>query len=92
MIMMFKFVAYFTLAVLACFTTAFLSKYLPYAAESFEPLNLLISQNRTITPKNTTRRLQYLNDLVEMPIVGTLFLEEKILELVHLNKFNESLR
>jgi hypothetical protein len=35
---MIKVVAYLTLIILACLTTAFLAKYLPYAVESLEPL------------------------------------------------------
>jgi hypothetical protein len=71
---MFKFFAYCTLAVLACLTTAFLAKYLPYAVESFTPLKIAMNSTGVTVTKNATRRLEYLNELVEMPLVGSFFL------------------
>jgi hypothetical protein len=58
---MFKAIAYLTLACFVCFSVAFLAKYLPYVAESYGPVDIYLDGEKLIVPKNTTRRLEYLN-------------------------------
>lgn len=75
---MFKIVAYCTLAVVAVFTTTFLAAYVPYAVESLEPTELIYEGQELFAPKNATRRLHYLDKLVDMPLVGRFFIAEKV--------------
>lgn len=89
---MIKIVAYLTLTVVACLTTAFMTKYLPYAFDSLSTYEISAKGLTIRTPKNSTRRLEYLDDLVEMPIVGSFFMEQKVAELMGLNKFNETIK
>lgn len=85
---MIKVVAYLALAVVACLTTAFLTKYLPYAVSSLEVYDIL-GKGQIIEPSsNATRRLEYLSDLVEMPIAGSFFMEQHVAELLRLGKLN----
>lgn len=60
------------------FTANFLSMYLPYLAEDIQTNEIVFGRHPMLLPKNATRRLEYLNGLVEMPLIGRFFMEEKI--------------
>ena len=60
------------------FTANFLSMYLPYLAEDIQTNEIVFGRHPMLLPKNATRRLEYLNGLVEMPLIGRFFIEEKI--------------
>lgn len=67
----------------------FLTKYLPYylhewnAPEGIDTI-LLSSANGTV---KASKRLDYLDELTSLPVVGQLFQEEKIAELMKLGRF-----
>lgn len=88
---MFKLVLFCTITAISYFTALFLYKYLPYAVESFQPGQLVIEDGSVVSGQNSTRRLEYLNELADLPLVGRFFVEQKIFELVSLQKFNESI-
>lgn len=67
----------------------FLSKYLPYylhelSEDDHLQATILSTANGT---EKTSERLGYLEELTSLPVVGGLFLEEKIAELMKLGRF-----
>ena len=88
---MIRAIGYLTLAVFFAYGVLFMGNYLPYMLESYSLEDIIVGGKNYSLPKNTTRRLEYLDQLVNMPLVGRFFLEEKVSELISLNKFNESL-
>lgn len=70
---MLKAVFFVVIGALLWFTGNFLNKYIPYAYEEFKPVEINMQKLKSIKHPNTTRRLDYLNELVEMPLVGRFF-------------------
>lgn len=73
-IIMFKAIAYLTLGLLVFFSLTFLALYVPYMFEEQAPVDVYYDGGHLITPQKDTRKLQYLNDLVSMPLIGRFFL------------------
>lgn len=71
---MLKAVFFVLLGVLLLFTANFLNKYIPYAYEEFKPVEIDLQKLKLFKNSNNTRRLDYLNELVEMPLVGRFFI------------------
>jgi hypothetical protein len=61
---MFKAIAYLTLTLLIFYSLAFLAMYLPYIVESYSPTEIHFEGQELVIPKNATRKLQHLNELV----------------------------
>ena len=61
---MFKAIGYLTLFLFLAYTALFLTHYLPYMAEDYALQGYNIFGKEINRPKNATRRLEYLNQLV----------------------------
>ena len=61
---MFRAIGYLTLFLFLASGLHFLIHYLPYMVESYGPEEILLYGYEAETPKNATRKLEYLNKLV----------------------------
>jgi hypothetical protein len=90
-----KLVTIITLLTLVAFSAFFLQKYLPYrdlmASSSNHGFFTDIKTNVIMNNTQSMKALNYLNELTEVPLIGFLFDEKKIIELVRLERYQEGI-